>query len=251
MWFAQPISYAVGLVQSLFSGISLSVRGTTAEYVNLINIKSENAKLLNQINEFKATHSQFQENLIELDRLRKLLEFKSKTKMRMVPAQVIGRDLTLDHQTITINKGTADGLTAQLAVVTTTGAVGYVFRPEEHSSHVMLLTDRYAVTDSVVQKTRSHAIIEGLGKDSASLQYVDRDEVMQVGDLIVTGGLDRIYPIGFPLAVVSEILKKPNSSTRIINVKPVVQSDKIEEVFVILSTENEDLLNKLDPKNEK
>lgn len=160
--------------------------------------------------------------------------------MKLIPAQVIGRDLTVDHQTITINKGLADGLKDQLAVITTQGAVGYILKPENHTSHVMLLTDRYAVTDAIVQKTRSHAIIEGLGKDSASLQYVERDEAIQVGDLIVTGGLDRIYPNGFPLATVSEVLKKPNSSVRIINVKPVVESDKIEEVFVVISTENED-----------
>lgn len=249
MWFAQPISFLAGVTQSFFSGISESVRGTTSEYLNLINIKSENTKLANQISQLQAIHAQYQENLNELNRLRTLLDFKNKTKMKMVPAQVIGRDLTIDHQTITINKGLADGLKSQQAVVTTQGAVGYIFRPENHSSHVMLLTDRYAVTDALVQKTRSHAIVEGLGKDSGVLQYVDRDEPMQVGDVIVTGGLDHIYPNGFPLAIVSEVLRKPNSSIRIIHVKPVVESDKIEEVFVVTDTQNEDLFDSKTAQN--
>ena len=105
------------------------------------------------------------------------------------------------------------------------------------------------MTDAIVQKTRSHAIIEGLGRDSGSLQYVERDEAVQIGDMIVTGGLDKIYPNGFPLARVSEILKKPNSSIRIINVKPVVESDKIEEVFVVLSAENEDFSTQMEAQN--
>ncbi len=247
LWFAQPISFLSSIIQSFIAGMSQSVRGTTAEYVNLINIKSENAKLQSEINNLKAFHTKYQENILEIDRLRKLLDFKSTNKMKLVPAKVIGRDLTVDHQTITINKGLADGLKAQQAVITTQGAVGYIFKPDTHTSHVMLLTDRYAVTDAIVQKTRSHAIVEGLGRDSGSLQYVERDETILVGDMIVTGGLDQIYPSGFPLATVSEILKKPNSSMRIINVKPVVSSDKIEEVFVVISSENEDF-SKLEVK---
>lgn len=243
IWFAQPISFLASTIQSFFAGISESVRGTTSEYLNLINIKADNVKLASQVSQFQAIHAQDQENLNELNRLRLLLDFKNKTKMKMIPAEVIGRDLTVDHQTITINKGLADGVKAQQAVITTQGAVGYIFRPEKHSSHVMLLTDRYAVTDAVVQKTRSHAIVEGLGRDLGSLKYVERDESIQVGDLIVTGGLDHIYPNGFPLAVVSEVLRKPNSSIRIINVKPVVESDKIEEVFVITNSNNEDFFN--------
>ena len=250
LWFAQPISYLASAIQSVFAGISESIRGTTAQYVNLIGIKSENKQLLSEVNELKAFHTKYQENLNELDRLRKLLDFKNSNKMKLTPAQVIGRDLTVDHQTITINKGSADGLRAQQAVITTQGAVGYIFKPQSHSSHVMLLTDRYAVTDAVVQKTRTHAIVEGLGRDSGSLQYVERDETVQVGDMIVTGGLDKIYPSGYPLAIVTEVLKKPNSSMRIINVKPVMESDKIEEVFVVTSVENEDF-TKMDAKNAK
>lgn len=248
LWFAQPISYLASAIQSFFAEISGAVRGTTSQYVNLIDIKSENTRLLSEVNELKAFHTKYQENLNELDRLRKLLDFKSSHKMKLTPAQVIGRDLTVDHQTITINKGLLDGLRAQQAVITTQGAVGYIFKPQSHSSHVMLLTDRYAVTDAIIQKTRSHAIVEGLGRDLGSLKYVEGDETLQVGDMIVTGGLDKIYPSGFPLAVITEVLKKPHSSMRIINVKPVMESDKIEEVFVVNSPENEDFTG-MDAKN--
>lgn len=240
VWFAQPISFIAGVTQSFFAGISQGVRGTTSEYLNLINIKSDNAKLIRQNSELQAFHTQYEENLNELNRLRNLLQFKSKTKMKLVAAEVIGRDLTIDHQTITINKGTADGIQEQQAVITTQGAVGYIFRPEKHSSHVMLLTDRYAITDAVIQKTRSHALVEGLGKNLGVLQYFDRGEELQVGDVIVTGGLDSIYPNGFPLAIVSEVIRRSNNTIRAIQVKPVVDSDQIEEVFVITDTEKED-----------
>lgn len=242
VWFAQPISFIAGLTQSFFSGISQAVRGTTSEYLNLINIKSDNMKLQQQNNELLAFHTQYQENLNELNRLRNLLEFKNKTKMKLIAAEVIGRDLTIDHQTITINKGTADGIKEQQAVITTHGAVGYIFRPEKHSSHVMLMTDRYAITDAIIQKTRTHALVEGLGKNLGALQYFERGEEILVGDMIVTGGLDNIYPTGFPLAVVSEVIRRSNNTIEAIHIKPVVDSDQVEEVFVIVGTEKENFL---------
>lgn len=252
LWFAQPISYLTGQVQSFFSSISELVQGTTAEYVNLLNIKKDNKNLKLQITELQANQTQLMESQNEVDRLRLLLNFKAKTKMNLVAAQVIGRDLAVDHQTITINKGLNDGIKAQQAVITIQGAVGYVFKPEKTMSHVILLTDRYSVTDAIIQKSRSHAIVEGLGNDSGVLQFVDRDENIQVGDLIVTGGLDEIYPQGFPLATVSEILRKPNSSVRVLHVTPVSQSEKIEEVFVITKTDGENFLKNEDStaKNE-
>ncbi len=249
VWFAQPISFLASITQSFFSGISQSVRGTTAEYINLINIKSDNEKLLQQNSELMAFHTQFQENLNELNRIRNLLDFKNKTKMKLIAAEVIGRDLTIDHQTITINKGTEDGIKEQQAVITTHGAVGYVFRPEKHSSHVMLLTDRYAVTDAIIQKNRSHALVEGLGKNLGALQYFDRGDEIAVGDVIVTGGLDNIYPNGFPLAVVSDVIKRSNNTIRAIHIKPVVDSDQIEEVFIITNTEKEDFFRTADSLN--
>lgn len=240
VWFAQPISYVSGLTQSFFAGITQGVRGVVSEYINIVGVKSENKKMKEHIQELQAIQTQFEENLIENNRLKKLLEFKEKTKMKLLPAQVIGKDLTVDHQTITINKGTAQGVKDQQAVLTTEGAVGYIQKPQLNSSQVMLTTDRYAVTDAIIQKSRSRGIIEGMGKNDGVLQYVDRDEKIEAGDMIVTGGLDNIYPVGFPLAIVKEVMKKPNSSMRVIHTVPVVHAEKIEEVFVVLSTEGED-----------
>ena len=123
--------------------------------------------------------------------------------MELIPGQVIGRDLVADHNTITINKGTKHGLRPGQAVLTVSGAVGYIFKPQYFTSHVMLITDRYSVVDALIQKTRSHGIVEGKNKETCVLQYVERTEDVKIGDLIVTGGLDNIFPKGFPLGVVT------------------------------------------------
>lgn len=243
-WFTQPFSFLAQSIQSFFSGLSQGVRGTTAEYLNLLNIKSEIARINKENNELKTRLNQFSENQNELERLRTLLDFQNNTKMELIPGQVIGRDLVADHNTITINKGIKHGLRAGQAVLTVSGAVGYIFKPQYFTSHVMLITDRYSVVDALIQKTRSHGIVEGRNKDTCVLQYVERTEDVKIGDLIVTGGLDNIFPKGFPLGVVTNIERKTKSASLIIGIKPVVDSNKVEEVFIVKHAALENFLEK-------
>lgn len=250
-WFAQPLSFMADGFQSLFSGLSLGVRETTAEYLNLLRIKKDNARLESELAEIKTRLKLFDESQIEIARLKNLLDFQKSTKMELLPAQVIGRDLLPDHNTITINKGKKHGLKHLQAVITVAGAVGYIFRPSQHTSHVMLITDRYSVFDAMIQKTRARGIIEGTSKDRGILQYIDRTEDIKTGDIIVTGGLDNIFPKGFPLAVVTDVERKTKSAALIVNVKPVVQANKIEEVFVILDAAHEDFFTTPEPTTAK
>jgi len=246
-WFTQPFSFLAQSIQNVFSGLSQGVRSTTAEYLNLINIKSENTRVRKENDELKTRLNQFAENQNELERLRTLLDFQNNTKMELVPGQVIGRDLVVDHKTITINKGTKHGLKEGQAVLTVSGAVGYIFKPQYYTSHVMLITDRYSVVDALIQKTRAHGIVEGKTKDSCVLQYVERTEDVKVGDLIVTGGLDNIFPKGFPLGVVTDIERKTKSASLIIGIKPVVDPNTVEEVFVVKHAALENFLDKDEP----
>lgn len=242
-WFTQPFRFAAESVQGLFFGLSEGVRRTTAEYINLINIKSQNRDLRKENDELKARLNLFTESQNELERLRTLLDFQKNTKMELIPAQVIGRNLVTDHHTITLNKGTDHGLRSGQAVLTVSGAVGYVFRPSARTSHVMLITDRYSVVDALIQKTRAHGLIEGKSKDTCVLQYVERTEEVKDGDLIVTGGLDNIFPKGFPLGVITNVERKTKSASLQIEVKPVVDASQVEEVFIVKSAASESFLS--------
>lgn len=246
IWFAQPISFLADSLKSFFAALSNGVRGTTAEYLNLLHIKAENQNLKMQMSALQARMQVFDENQNEIDRLRSVLDFKTNSKMELIPAQIIGRDLVLDHETITINKGIKHGLKSMQAVISVSGVVGYVFRPEISTSHVMLISDRYSVVDALIQKSRSHGILEGQGKNRGILQYVDRTEDVQVGDLIVTGGIDNIFPKGFPLGIVTNVEKKSKDTSLSINTKPVIDANKIEEVFIISNASQEDFFQNSD-----
>lgn len=241
-WFSQPFTFLAQSVQSLFFNLSEGVRATTAEYINIINVKTDNQSLKKENDELKARLNLFTENQNELERLRTLLDFQNNTKMELIPAQVIGRNLVTDHNTITINKGTDHGLKAGQAVLTVSGAVGHIFQPSSRTAHVMLITDRYSVVDALIQRTRAHGLIEGKTKDTCILQYVERTEDVKDGDLIVTGGLDNIFPKGFPLGVITNVERKTKNTSLQIEVKPVVDSNKVEEVFIVKSAALENFL---------
>jgi rod shape-determining protein MreC len=184
----------------------------------------------------------------ENDRLRTLLDFKSNTKMNLVAAQVIGRDLVLDHNTVTINKGTHDGLLPGQAVITTGGVLGYIFKPGPFTANVMLITDRYSVVDGIVQRTRARGIVEGKSPSTCALKYVEKTEDVKEGDIVVTGGLDNIFPKGFPVAIVESVERKTFSVSLKVDLRPVVDAYKVEEVFVVADAAKEDLSERLAPQ---
>lgn len=239
-WLAQPFTLMATSVQQLFFGFSEGVRSTTAMYLNLINIKKKNEEIHRKNQELATRLQQMKDVEMENDRLRALLDFRQATKMQMIAAQVIGRDLVSDHNTVTINKGLQDGLRAGQAVISVDGVLGYIFRPSLHSSHVMLITDSYSVVDGIVQRTRAHGIVEGKNKSACVLKYVERSEDVKAGDIVVTGGLDNIFPKGFPIAVVEAVERKTFSVSLKVDLKPVADPYRVEEVFVITNAGNED-----------
>lgn len=240
-WMSRPFFFVSSLIQDGLYGFSSGVKETTAEYLNLLKIKKENTELRRSNHEMSARLLEFAELDKENLRLRELLDFKQKTKMKLLAAQVIGRDLVPDHNTVKINKGLDQGVKEGQAVIALDGAVGYVFRPEKGSSHVMLLTDRYAVADALVSRTRAGGIVEGRGQRSLVMKYVERTVDVQTGDLVVTGGLDNIFPKGFPLARVANVEKKSTSISLKVELTPVIDPQVLEEVFVVSDAAFEDM----------
>lgn len=239
-WLSRPFLFLTSLVQDGLFNFSSGVKTTTSQYLNLLNVKKENSLLREQNSQLTARLQVHQELELENQRLRQLFDFRERTKMTLIAAQVIGRDLIIDHKTISINKGTQHGLKDGQAVITLNGVVGYVFRPQLTTSSVMLMIDRYAVADGLIQRTRASGSIEGRGTSSLSMKYIERTEDVQPGDIVVTGGLDNIFPKGFPLAIVENVERKTISISLKVDLKPLVDPRSLEEVFVVSNAANEE-----------
>ncbi|UOF01665.1 rod shape-determining protein MreC [Bdellovibrio reynosensis] len=249
-WLAKPFTMLASSVSEGFYSFSSGVTDTTAMYVDLINIKKETELIKSTNNELQARQEKMAELQLENDRLRGLLAFKEESKMNLMAAQVIGRDLVIDHNTVTINKGTNDGVKSGQAVITTGGVLGHIYKPEPFTSHVMLITDRYSVVDGIVQRTRAHGIVEGKSQNTGTLKYVEKTEDVKEGDLVVTGGLDNIFPQGFPVAIVESVERKTFSVSLKVDLRPVVDPYKVEEVFIVLNANNIDFGDKYAPQAE-
>lgn len=233
-WIMKPVFFISTSLQKIYVGFSSQVRGTTSEYLNLLNIKKENRTLQNEVSVLKAKLVQLEEIRLENARFSKMLNFKESTREEFVAARVIGHDIIRQHSTLTINKGKLSGLQHGQAVITPDGVVGTILAIADNHAQVLRVTDRYSSLDAVVQRTRARGIVEGLSPTECQLKYLQRTDDVQTGDLVVTSGFDGLFPKGFPIGRVTKVDKKNYGITQTVSLEPVVSTINIEEVFVVL-----------------
>jgi rod shape-determining protein MreC len=238
-WYSKPFSFVAGSIQNGYSSFSQGVRGTVALYANLVDVKVDNRQLKKEISELKAKLGQMTELKLENERLNKLLSFQQQAPMKLIATRVTGQDLLEDHRTIRINRGLSDGVVKGLAVITFDGVVGYVLNAETNSAQILVITDRYAVVDAIVQRTRARGIVAGATVDRCRLKYLHRADDVVEGDVVVTSGLDNIFPKGFPIATVVSVEKKNYGITQKVELRPIVDPSRLEEVFVVLHVDND------------
>lgn len=241
LWFTKPFTFAGGLMQQGFASFSSGVRGTTALYLDLISIKKDNMRLKQQLAELNAQLGAMTELKLENERLNQLLGFKQGTKMNLLAARIIARDLLPDHKTITIDRGTNHGIKKDMAALTIGGIVGYTYKVESSSSQILLLTDSYAVIDAIVQRSRARGLVEGLSRGDCRLRYLKRSDDVKVGDQVVTSGLFNIFPKGFPIGTVTSVDKSRYGLTQEVEIRPAIEPLNLEELFIVLNANHQDV----------
>lgn len=239
-WYKKPFSAAVSLIQGGYSTFTSGVRGTTSMYLKLIGIKKTNLELQKENEELRAKLGALTELTLENERLTKLLDFRRGTSMELLAAKVIARDLSLDHTSIRINRGTRHGLKKLQGVITVEGVVGYVLKPDLDSSLVVVVTDRSAAIDAIVQRTRARGLVSGKNLSTCRLRYLERADDVAPGDMIVTSGLQGYFPKGFPIGKLTSVRKTDFGISQEAELQPVVNPANLEEVFVVLHSGQED-----------
>lgn len=150
-------------------------------------------------------------------------------------AQVIARDPTPWFRTVTINKGKADGLRKGMPVVIPEGVVGQVVATTGGYARVLLIIDPNNAVDALVQRSRARGVVSGGPGGACQFKYVLRKEDVRLGDTLVTSGLDRVFPKGFRVGMVSGLFRRHAGIFQEVTISPAVDFDKLEEVLVILT----------------
>lgn len=239
-WYKKPFVAAVGIAQGGYSAFSMGVRGTVSQYIKLVGIKRDIQSLQHENEELRAKLGALTELSLENKRLNKLLDFRERSNMEIIAAKVIARELTPDSVSLRINRGFRHGLKKLQAVITVEGVVGYVYRPDATTSQVLVLTDRASAIDAIVQRTRASGLVSGKNRSSARLRYLERAGDVAVGDMIVTSGLQGYFPKGFPIGKITAVKKTEYGISQEAQVAPTVNPANVEEVFIVLSSGNED-----------
>ena len=159
--------------------------------------------------------------------------------MKRILAQIVSYDANSDFRVLRINKGSGDGIKLQSTVVTSDGVVGYIYRLTDHFADILTIIDTNNRVDVLVQRTRSHGIVEGYRASKCLMKYVSQTDPVILGDEVITSGLGNVYPKGLRVGSVTRIERESYGITQQIEVTPAVDFTTLEEV-VVLSFENDD-----------
>ena len=231
-------------VQRTTDGGVSAVKGTWEDYFALQKIRLENDALKEELVKLRIDLQRETEAAQQARTLQGMLQFKDELPFKTTGARVIGGSVSTEFRTITIDKGTEDGLQADMAVISPRGVVGRIIQPTPRAAQVQLLIDTDAAAGALVERSRAQGIIVGT-KTGYRLEYVPSSADIKVGDRVVTSGTEGIfpefsgtidgeYPRGFVIGHIRSMERGAGQYERVV-VEPAVDFTSLETVLVVLT----------------
>lgn len=228
---SSPLSSIGAASSSLAASATASLEDLTAD-----------GQTMNQLQESNATLSQMvvelEEYRQEANRLESLIGLHDAYGFTSVAARVTGYSSDSYDRIITIDVGSASGVTEGLPVMGTTGVVGQVISVSTYSSQVRLLNDAQSGVAVMLQSSRSEGILSGSVEGVLYLEGVDEGVEVTEGEAVITSGLGGGYFRGLVIGTVSKVEQRQGDATRTIVITPNASFDNISEVLVVLGMSN-------------
>jgi rod shape-determining protein MreC len=233
-FFDAMVFGVMGTLQRMTASFSGTLSASWQRYVALWDVEGENVRLKAQVSQLEVRLQEQRALALRGERLEALLGLQQRVLQRTLVAEVVAGDASPWFRTVTINRGTSDGVEADMAVVSPRGVVGRVIdRPSAHAARVQLLVDRSAAAGALIERSRAGGVATGDDGIGLRMDYVSNLADVQAGDLVVTSGLDGIYPRGFIIGEVTASERGPGLYRRV-SVRPAVDFSAVEEVLVVL-----------------
>jgi rod shape-determining protein MreC len=225
-------------VQSPVTTVSSSISNYFISISQLRSAQDENSLLRQRVQELEVQLQQKQDLSAENSRLLSLLDLKERSQYKVLNARIIGRDPSKWFDSSIINRGSLDGVTLNMPVVTEGGVVGRVAAVSPLTSQVDLLTRKGSGIGAVVgQIGESGAIGVVVGTSDSEvleMKYVSGNIDVQVGQSIFTTGQDDIYPAGLKVGEIVGVISGSATTPHRILVRPASRLSSMQEVGVLL-----------------
>jgi rod shape-determining protein MreC len=219
------------------AGVS-AVRATWSGYVDLRHVYRENQELRGRVASLEMEMQRQQDRLREADRLQEIADVRPGLPFDTLLAQVIATDGVPWYRTVTLNRGKADGVTLNAPVISTTGVVGRVIAVGPRAAKVQLLLDHESGLGIRIERSRITAVVSGQAGFAddvghlLAMKFVPVLADVAAGDVVVTSGLDRMFPKGLMVGRVQSV-KTGGGLFKDILVAPSAHFERLEELMVI------------------
>lgn len=207
-------------------------------YQSYLNLRQTKEQLLLENTRLALENSTMYEMRLENERLRELIGFKARSELQLIAARVVVRGTKGFINGIVLDVGTQDGVAKNMPLVVSNGLIGKVYQAGKNQSIGHLLLDPNFRVSAKIQRSRVTGIVSWDGGDYCLLNEVPKRSDVQFGDSVITSGYSEIFPVGIPIGIVTDITESHRGLFLDIKVKPAVNFEKLEEVFVI--SENRD-----------
>lgn len=200
-------------------------------------LQQENEALQTQIRELLAENSVMTEYRLENLRLRQMLGFKEAAKGNydLLAAKVVARSPSAWNLSLVLDRGKADGVSPDQAVITAEGLVGRTGTVGENTAEVRLLTDPEVAVAAMVQVSRVPGVVQGRQDGSGRLEmiHLPHDAPVRPQQTVVSSGWGGVFPPGLRIGYIIEVVPEPNGLMEKAIIQPFADLNRLEEVFVV------------------
>jgi len=233
-------SFMSGAQRGIYS-VSSFFSGTVSAVSELSDLRRKYQELSKRLEDYELLQRSNADIKTENERLKDLLGFSESLSIKNIPAGIIGRDPNNLYSGITINRGAKHGIKKNMPVISfqgsNTGLVGKIVQVGRTTSLVMPVYDYQCFVSARLETSRYDGLVNGQGSADGLLvmKYVKkraRDEIM-VGDKIITSGENYNYPGSIPIGFVSKIRGLDYETSLELDVEPVIDFSRLENVFVL------------------
>ncbi len=224
-----PFQYLINFPANVGDWASDSFTGHKTLQEDNATLRTQNLILTTQLQKLNFIES---ENI----RLRNLLESSKRVGERILIAELLSVDMDPYKQQVTINKGSASGddIYPGQPFVDAKGVMGKLIHIAPFSSTALLITDPAHALPIQVNRNGLRAIAKGTGNQTRlEIPHLPNNADIKVGDLLVTSGLGCVFPVGYPVAMITEINIDPSLPFAEVIAKPIAELDRSSEILLV------------------